>query len=394
MSARILKAAMSIALYIGLNPALQRRIDLNKLAVGSVNRAESSSSGIGGKGQGAYVAALQLYAADQEDADLSAMTMPELCMFLGTGREGDALAEFLMSRAGLGPVTDVASVCLPKLWIRVASSCRICTTLVDSETGDATEIVEPSGKVSQNEWEALLAALETSKSEVTALGILGSTPPGVPKDGYAKVLQCACTSKTKVLVDSVVDVFGTLRTAARCVHAGDDDSMSKSGGVLLKLNAREILKLTDQELVGSDSQVAANPDKVATACLALAAKVAEGGNPSVDYICWTDGPFPGGALAVRSGRRWRLERSQELRAPVISPIGAGDSTSAGTLHAWSRGGYCTSPGDSDADLCAVESFRFGLAVGAASCLTGENALFDMSDVWAIYNAIVVTELLS
>jgi hypothetical protein len=48
-------------LVIGLNGALQRRVAFDKpLAVGSVNRAESSNSGVGGKGQGAWTATQQL----------------------------------------------------------------------------------------------------------------------------------------------------------------------------------------------------------------------------------------------------------------------------------------------------------------------------------------------
>jgi len=155
---------------------------------------------------------------------------------------------------------------------------------------------------------------------------------------------------------------------------------------MLKLNAREILKLCGSELTGSDSQVAADPLKVAEACRQLAASVNGEGERVVDYVCFTDGPFPGGVISLRNGRRWSLERTQPLRAPVVSPIGAGDSTSAGTLHAW-----CRNCGSGDLDMQAVEAFRFGLAVGAASCLTGENAKFDMADVLEIVDSIKVVE---
>lgn len=51
-------------LVIGLNGALQRRVAFEQpLAVGSVNRAASSNSGVGGKGQGAWTATQQLSVA-------------------------------------------------------------------------------------------------------------------------------------------------------------------------------------------------------------------------------------------------------------------------------------------------------------------------------------------
>mmetsp|Transcript_5806 Transcript_5806/g.13689 ORF Transcript_5806/g.13689 Transcript_5806/m.13689 type:complete len:378 (-) Transcript_5806:94-1227(-) len=375
---RAVVAVIGMTLYVGLNPALQRRVDVDELCLGSVNRARSSASGVGGKGQGAFLASLRL--AEAAAAGGEDTSWPMLCMFLGSGREGDALDEMLVRKCGGGRERILA--------VRVASRCRICTTLVDGTTGDVTEIVEPSGAVTAAEWDALLEALdatselrESTGRGLAALGILGSLPPGTPANGYSQVVQRVCGAGTRVLIDSVVDVRATLRAAALAVVS--NSGSSGNGGVMLKLNAREILKLCGSALAGSDSQVAADPAAVAEACRQLADDVGERG---VDYICYTDGPFPGGVFAVQSGRRWRLERTQPLRGPVISPIGAGDATSAGTLHAW-----CQRTGD-DLDAQAVEAFRFGLGVGAASCLSGENGHFDIVDVEQILETIVATEL--
>jgi fructose-1-phosphate kinase PfkB-like protein len=71
--------------------------------------------------------------------------------FIGTGDEGDALAEALRARSPKG--TDET------LWFRTASRGRICTTLVDP-SGSATEIVEKSGEVSSAECEQLLGNIK------------------------------------------------------------------------------------------------------------------------------------------------------------------------------------------------------------------------------------------
>lgn len=73
---------------LGLNGALQRRVELSgPLAVGSVNRAASSSSGVGGKGQGAWLAMQQLAIAESVDESARA----RLAQFIGSGDEGEAL---------------------------------------------------------------------------------------------------------------------------------------------------------------------------------------------------------------------------------------------------------------------------------------------------------------
>ena len=59
-SSTTVEALEARPLVVGLNGALQRRIGLKSLVVGSVNRALSSSVGPGGKGQGAWLASGQL----------------------------------------------------------------------------------------------------------------------------------------------------------------------------------------------------------------------------------------------------------------------------------------------------------------------------------------------
>ncbi|CAK0829207.1 unnamed protein product [Prorocentrum cordatum] len=362
-----------VLLCIGLNAALQRRVGLEDLRVGAVNRATDSSVGIGGKGQGAYVAALRLARG------VGGGAQPRLAMLLGSGPEGDQVASLLAAQAGGagGPGAQDA------LWQRVASRCRVCTTLVDSRSGDATEIVEPSGRVEPEEWEALLRAVrEEVGGGAAGCAVMGTTPPGVPEDGYTQLLRAACDRGTRVLVDSVVGVGAALAAAAE-----------RGCQTVVKLNAREVLSLAGLPAPGgSESAVAADPTTVARAALAWARS--QPAAICVCSVCWTDGPFPGGVVDVHSGRRWAVQRQSALRGAVVSPIGAGDSTAAGTLHMWCRledaaAAACV-PVDSSRTV--AEAFAYGMAVGAASCLTSSNADFDMADVRSIHEAMEVSEL--
>jgi len=68
---------------------------------------------------------------------LNVSPIPDLLQFIGNGNEGDALLslmeETLKGSYGNSPFT-----------IRTNARCRTCVTLIDSTSGDATEIIEPS----------------------------------------------------------------------------------------------------------------------------------------------------------------------------------------------------------------------------------------------------------
>lgn len=144
--------------------------------------------GIGGKGQDVIVAA----------ASMGAKKSPLLLQFLGNGAEGDALAALLQNLIGL----DKTSLKIESdaLSIRTSTSCRTCVTIVDSVRGEATEIVEPSGKVLQEEVNTLLQILDLQFADQKASGVavMGSMPPGCSLDLYSSILRRICNSKTKV----------------------------------------------------------------------------------------------------------------------------------------------------------------------------------------------------
>ena len=354
--------------------------------VGSVNRAAASSAGIGGKGQGAWVATHQLSESRPlGDAGLP----PRLVQFLGTGDEGDALAAALRRRC---PGSDEA------LWVRTAGKTRICTTLVSMSSGEATEVVEPSAAVAAGEVASLLGAVEAAAAgEAAGILVMGSMPPGVPADCYGSILKAAAGPRTRVVIDSVAGLGPALAAVAGAGARG-----------LLKLNGRELLGLGGGEVpAGSDNDDPCDGAAAAAAAGRLADAL-PGGRGALEAVCWTDGPFPGGALDLASGRRFRLALPP-LSGPVLSPVGAGDAVAGGTLYAWlasepsgaavaavaasgagsgahgAKGGPGTVP-------VAVQAFAFGLACGAASCLTAENSIFDMKVVMRIHAQITCEEI--
>ena len=89
---------------------------------------------------------------------MKALPPPLLLQFLGTGAEGDALENLLQkltssqessssSSTSTSTSTSTSNVfSTSSLSVRTAVPCRTCVTLVDTVKGEATEIVEPSGK--------------------------------------------------------------------------------------------------------------------------------------------------------------------------------------------------------------------------------------------------------
>ena len=149
----------SSPLIIGLNAALQRTASFPCVVTGAVNRASGLEIGIGGKGQNAQLAASIMAAASPR--------LPEtrLAQFVGQGFEGDQL--FHLQKAW-GVLTSETT-------IRSTGRCRTCFTLLDQTSKDATELIEPSEPVSEEDVKKLLDTLKDvyATEKATGIAIMG-----------------------------------------------------------------------------------------------------------------------------------------------------------------------------------------------------------------------------
>lgn len=383
-------------LIVGLNPALQRTITVPNLKVGSVNRGSKVLVGIGGKGQNAVVAA----------NCMESNMKPTLLQYLGNGFEGDALMSLLHSK------TDSL------ISIRTKATCRVCVTLLNGD--ESTEIIEPSDSVLPSEIDALLTTLqaEYSSHKAPSIAIMGSMPKGCPPNLYASIISKCANKDTKIVLDTVAGLADSLQTA-----------VSLGSCVLLKVNANELLSLANKAAIasGAVSPVAVREagfefiQSWVSASSSSAGSVTSSGDASSShvYIAVTDGPHPSHLLKVPlsvsasdslsvSARQWVLT-SQPLPGPVESPIGAGDATSSGTLMHLSKAidlsrlgaivpssdttsSKTTTSRENEFDESVVNSFRWGIACGGASCLSTANSVFSMTDATAIFAGIKVIEL--
>ena len=378
----------SSPLIVGLNSALQRTLGLPCVVPGSVNRATELEIGIGGKGQNAQLAASIMSKASPRLPTCS------LVQFIGQGFEGDQLLS-LQDNKGMLTIGTT---------IRSAGRCRTCFTLLDQASDEATEIIEPSETVSEMDVENLLETLKYKyrKEKAPGIAIMGrcvtikshtlqktylsfsftlylysilyyyisshSMPPGCSTDLYAQIIGISCNSWSKVVIDSLVGLPEMLTT---CASIGCED-------VLLKVNARELCKIANvdiENILAQSESVACIP----TEMVKQAASKLFADFEALTYIATTDGPFPA-TFVSKSGEGSCTINTPVLPRPLVSPIGAGDTVSAGTLSYWS------SSAGSDAGE-ALGAFQWGMSCASASCMNAGNAIFTIDDASAIRSTL-------
>ena len=164
---------------ISPNPAVDRRLRLEQVAVGEINRALSVQAFPGGKA--AHVA-------------MVAKTLGLDVMWVG----------FLGGAAGEQCESGLSAFGVPLTVIRTQSETRANLEIVCAD-GTVTEILEPGGAVSEGEVERLLTTcrdLFAESERGTQVALSGSLPPGAPADLYAELIRLAHLYGCRTLLDT------------------------------------------------------------------------------------------------------------------------------------------------------------------------------------------------
>ncbi|GAA2644356.1 1-phosphofructokinase family hexose kinase [Streptomyces vastus] len=199
--------------------------------------------------------------------------------FVG-GPTGRALQDQLTSTPG---VVDAL--------VPVTGPTRRTIAVVDTATGDTTQLNEPGPLVSPAEWRAFQDVYEGLLPAASAVALCGSLPPGVPVGAYAQLVRAARSASVPVLLDTSGEPL------RRGVAARPD---------LVKPNTDELAELT-----GSHEPFQATRDARRRGAHAVVASLGAEG-----------------LLALNAEGHWRAAPP----APVEgNPTGAGDSVVAGLL---------------------------------------------------------------
>lgn len=260
-------------LVAGLTPAWQQIAVLDRLRVGEVNRAREVHWCASGKVLNVGLALTQL------GAKVRTLSL------VGSGAAGEATRR------------DMAELGVDVRWIESSASQRVCTTLLDRESGQTTEIVENSPAVAATELEAFVSAFaeEAASDKVEFVVLTGSLPVGTPRDFYSTLLG---------------------RTSAKAI-------LDVRGPELLDaLRHRPfVIKPNREELSHTIGRPLENDADVWQAMRELRDRGAE-------WVVVTNGPHE--VFAVHGEDRWRFAPQ---KVEVVNPIGCGDCFTAGV--AWS-----------------------------------------------------------
>ncbi|WP_339130098.1 1-phosphofructokinase family hexose kinase [Streptomyces sp. f51] len=175
--------------------------------------------------------------------------------------------------------------------VPVEGSTRRTIAVVDTTTGDTTQLNEPGPAITPAEWAAFQETYEHLLRSASAVALCGSLPPGVPVGAYAQLVRTARALAVPVLLDTSGEPL------RRGVAARPD---------VVKPNAEELAELT-----GSHEPLQATRNARRRGAHAVVASL--GAN---------------GLLAHTPEGHWRA--TPPVRAHG-NPTGAGDSAVAGLL---------------------------------------------------------------
>ena len=161
---------------VTLNPAIDKTIILDRLKHGEVNRLQKVREDIGGKGINVSKILASLGEANRAIGFL--------------GRKNQAAVEQLLKNQHF----DTEFIC-------VDEATRTNTKVVELETQITTDLNEPGFFVDEAQILEMIALLEKCAVESEYVVISGSTPIGVKKDIYGKMIS-AIKDKTRIVLDA------------------------------------------------------------------------------------------------------------------------------------------------------------------------------------------------
>jgi len=106
-------------------------------------------------------------------------------------------------------------------WVQTTNATRVCTTLLQREGGQTTELVENAAALRDNEIEAFRQAFFEEAATAETIVLTGSLPQGVVADYYAQLLEA---TKARLILDiRGPELLATLKKKPFCVKPNRDE---------------------------------------------------------------------------------------------------------------------------------------------------------------------------
>ncbi len=252
----------------GPNPAWQKVLEFREFRPGEVNRASSLTEFASGKGIN-FARACRCWGAAEST----------VIGFVG-GDNGRKIVEYMRAEG------------LPNIAVQISAPSRCCTTCIDTGRRLTTELIEPAATPSAEEAAEFLFAVSAALRDAEALAIAGTLPGKMDTGFYSRLAECSARMGRLLVADLWRDL----------------DKVAATG-------VKFVLKINRQELAG----VSGEPDLragVAALMKRFPNLAAAGITDGSARACWAD----------ESG--FYLMELPPTVAPVVNPIGCGDTASA------------------------------------------------------------------
>jgi 1-phosphofructokinase family hexose kinase len=270
-----------VILCVSANPGMDRRLHIESLVVGGINRASSAQGFAGGKAAHVAMAAQALTAKTVWIA------------FLG-GAIGEECA------------TQMEALGVRVVFVPTAAPTRVNLEIIE-ESGEITEILEPGGQPAAGESHDFLLRcykeLENAGPRAV-LVISGRLPSGVSPGLYASLVEAARTAGAESFVDTSGEA---LRVSV------------EANPRFVKTNRAEA-----EELIGK-------PLRTIQEAEVAAREIIQRGAASAAITMGDEGLI---WVESKNGPAWK---AVPPRLKVISTVGCGDATLAGFARAASQG---------------------------------------------------------
>ncbi|MFF7648373.1 1-phosphofructokinase family hexose kinase [Streptomyces sp. NPDC007983] len=207
------------------------------------------------------------------------------------GVTGTVVRELLAAEAPAGTDAGTGGGRITDALVPIAGTTRRTIGVVDTASGDTTQLNEAGPAVTAAEWAAFMDAYARLLREASAVALCGSLPPGVPVGTYAQLIREARAAGVPTLLDTSGEPL------RRGVAARPD---------IVKPNAEELAGLT-----GSTEPLRAARDARRRGARAVAASLGADG-----------------LLAITAQGAWQAAPPERLTG---NPTGAGDAAVAGLL---------------------------------------------------------------
>ncbi|MBB6694566.1 1-phosphofructokinase family hexose kinase [Cohnella xylanilytica] len=302
-------SASSLPIVCGaLNPAIDKRLHVERLRLGEVHRVTRLEATAGGKGLNVARVARSLGA-------------PVLAAGFAGGTNGDWLRGRLEA-AGIG-----------QRWIAIEGETRICLNLIDDADGTSTEVLEPGPEITASEAEAFADAWRELCETGRWMTLSGSLPRGLSDDYYARLIGMARERGAHVVLDTSGNALKLgVQAGPHAVKPNEDEFRQWTGADprderAVRLFAAELGRFGVRTLIvslGRDGCIAATPEGELWRAIPPAIQAANAVGSGDSFVAG-----------------WTVARSRGLAVPDALRL----ATAAGAANAMSPGTGAVDPVD-------------------------------------------------